>query len=272
MPSTFLPRYLFRIFLGAGGGFFVPTAAAITSGSESVDAISGGSYRTFRLPSHHLHFDVELERLARSLAPRFENYLDGLQSRLKFRLKRPMPVFLVKRGFGNAFVTFPSAASPSFSVLSPRLTAAELGSPTFLYAGDDEGVFDTFRHEAMHYVEEDQRRSFWSALMGDAPYSLPSGTAWAAEAWAVVHEKPSNPYSGRMKESYFGALMRANVSGRATPAPTEWDLSANNPDWRLLGSHYVVGSNFFAFLARTHGLAKVDDFMIHRNGFSASSL
>ncbi|MEO5668785.1 MAG: hypothetical protein ABIR96_12055, partial [Bdellovibrionota bacterium] len=117
--------------------------ATIQAGNDGLESVWGAEYRSFQSNLVTLRYDITLEPLARQLFPRIHAHLQKLQQEMGFKLNRPFPVFLLSRAFGNAFVAFPTVASPSFSVISPRLSAVELSSPTFLYAGDEEDFFDT---------------------------------------------------------------------------------------------------------------------------------
>ena len=155
--------------------------------------------------------------------------------------------------------------------MPPNLTAAEFGTSEFLFAGDEEDLFDTFTHEVMHYIEVDQHLPFWARITGDGSYSLPIGPAWTAEAWAVVHEAQGQAFKGRAKRSQFEAFAISQISTRPSKSLVSWDLSASNKEWSPMGAHYVVGSVFFKYLADTYGREKLDFYMTHQLGLSMPS-
>lgn len=244
---------------------------SLSGGTAGLEEVWGSDLRTLRTPLVNLRYDVSLEPMARRILPRLQSYLATLQKDLRFRLRRPLDLYLVARGFGNAFVMPAISSSSSFSLIPSSLPAAELGADVFVYAGTEEDFFTVFTHEVMHYIEFDQRMAPWRTLFGDAPYATPYPTGWMTEAWAVNHESRGRSNLGRMQESYFGALLRAGVSARASKEPTEWDLSRNNPEWVPVGAHYVVGSNFYYFLKERYGQRKLDKFVIHENSGGLSS-
>jgi len=243
----------------------------LTVGSGVASYVAGAEYFSFRSDTVILRYEAFLYPLAARLFPQLQNHVEKLQRELKFKLKRPIPVYLTSRGFGNAFVMYPSTASSAFSVIPSQLTSAELGSPIFIYAGMDEGFFDVFTHELMHYIEVDQRQEPWAQIVGDAAFRAPDPSPWMAEAWAVVHESQEEPFKGRAKDSYHGALVRSGVSERSSQAPEPWDLSSSNPEWKPVGSHYVVGSMFYRFLKERYGFGKLNDLVIHQNQWGGAS-
>jgi|GEM_PF-1485488 len=246
-------------------------AQELSSGSPSLEAVSGVDQLSLATENVILRFDVSLEPLARELLPRIDALIEKLETRLKFKLKNPMPLYLVSRGFGNAYVMGPYIAAPAYSVVPGTLTSAEIGSPIFSYAGFEEDSFDVFAHELMHYIEVDQEIPAWGVVFGEGAYNLPDNSSWMSEGWAVIHESRAAFLKGRMKKSLFGALLESNLSERDDGKLTGWDLSRNNPEWKFVGSMYVTGASFLDFLARKYGRNKVDELMLSRHPFSPTS-
>ncbi len=226
--------------------------------------IWGADYLTLESENILLRFDVRLETLARKVLPHFEKRLTGSLLERKTKLNRKIPIFLVARGFGNAFVMYPFL-NPSFMVLPAQLTSVETADTTQLFVGGEENVLDVFDHEIRHSIEFDQLLAPWAFLFGDGPFNFMNRPAWNIEAWAVLHEGGGLPTKGRMKPSYFGALFKSELMGRKTREPSRWDFSANSIEWRLIGGHYIVGSNFFYYLSSKYGLSKVDELVLGHN-------
>src|SRR6218665_647978 len=100
-----------------------PPARALDTGSGNLEYVSPGQYLTLKSDELWLRFDVQLEGLARKLFPRMNAHLQKLQRELGFKLNRPLPLFLIRQNFGNAFVQYATLSSPAFSVISSRLPA-----------------------------------------------------------------------------------------------------------------------------------------------------
>ena len=247
-------------------------AGSLETGSYSLGAVAGVPQRSLAAERVIIRFDQSLEPLARKLLPRIDSLIAKLEDKLKFKLKHPMPLYLVSRGFGNAFVMGSWIAAPAYSVLPSTLTAAEIGSPVFSYAGFEEDAFDVFAHELMHYIEVDQALPPWGVVFGEGAYGLPGDASWMREGWAVIHESRDMFLKGRMKESYFGAVLKSGLSESDDGKLTGWDLSRNNRDWAFDGSQYLSGANFLGFLARKYGRDKVDEMMLSRKPLNPQSI
>lgn len=265
-----MPNSKFKISFFISHFLFLNFAFTLSSGSFDVQVISGGRYKTLESANVVLRFDEALENKARKLLPVAQALLSDYQLKKNFTLNRKLTLYLVKNSFGNAFVSFPFL-NPTHMVLPAELSIASSQNRLFMFAGSDGTPFDVFQHEVMHFIEVDQLFAPWSVIIGDGAYDLPHHPSWMMEAWAVLHEGGSNPYKGRMKPSYYGALFKSELASRDAKFPSRWDLSSQNPNWSLLGAHYITGANFYNYLDKNYGRKKLDDFVLKENGFSLNS-
>ncbi len=149
----------------------------------------------------------------------------------------------------NAYVIPPVAGEPVAVVPTHNTTDA------FVLFGipPDPGFIGC--HEIVHYIQATQIAGFpgfLTSVFGDAYTPQVGLDAWFWEGLAVFYETRLQS-GGRLGSRYWNGVFRAGVAGRGINGGDLSELHRQTP----FGSHYLVGSHFVDWLARTHGEDKL---------------
>lgn len=160
-----------------------------------------------------------------------------------------MIVVMPDVSFNNAYVQPAVAGLEPHSVVPTHFTfdfASQLGMPP------DPGFIGC--HEIAHYVQFQQESGPWRILnrvFGNLASPQLGLDAWFAEGLAVYIET-SLQGSGRLAWPLWRGMFHAGVAGHRINGG---DLSVFHR--RFAGNHYLVGSHFVEYLAKTHGEDKL---------------
>lgn len=189
-------------------------------------------------------------------ALRFAGHIEGCVDRLRRaafvhndHADRLVTLIFPEVPLNNAYVIPPAAGEPVAVVPTHATTDAFalFGIPP------DSGFIGC--HEVVHYIQATQVTGFpgfLTTVFGDAYTPQIGLDAWFWEGLAVFHETRLQG-GGRLGSRYWNGVFNAGVAGRGINGGHLSELHRQTP----YGSHYLIGSHFVDWLARTYGEDKL---------------
>ncbi len=211
-------------------------------------SLARSDMRVFETDTMRLYYPAERREEAVRFAGRVEACVDKIKGATfvhNDHAERRLNVVFPEVPLNNAYVIPPAAGEP-VAVIPTHATTdafALLGIPP------DPGFISC--HELVHYIQAIQVTGFPGFLtdvFGDAYTPQIGLDSWFWEGLAVYHETKLQT-GGRLGSRYWSGVFRAGVAGHGINGGDLSDLHRQTP----YGSHYLVGSHFVDWLARTYG-------------------
>jgi len=216
-------------------------------------------WRTLQTEHFLVHFAERDRAQARTVAAVAERVYSRTTALLDWRPRLPTHIVLMDSAdFSNGFAS-PVPFNFSGIFLSPPDEGELLQNREWLEL--------VLSHEFFHIVHLDKAsgaplhlRSVLGRLVPFFPNVLQP--TWVIEGLAVYNESEPPRAYGRLGNSYFGGMMRAEVARGLR------SLSEVNAEGRgfPLNRDYLYGSNFFAFLRERYGDSVIRRFIDHYSG------
>lgn len=243
-----MKRWLLLVALLA----WLPAVSAQWSELSFVDP--GLRWRTLETAAFAVHFAEHNRDQARRVAGAAERILPRITSLLRWRpASRIQVVVLNSADFANGLAS-PVPFNYSMVFLTPPDEGELLQNREWLDL--------VLTHELFHIVHLDKARGPALGLrnvFGRLPYFFPNALQprWIIEGLAVHAESDGDRSHGRLGNSQFEGMMRAEAS-RGFRSLAE--INAGGRGFPL-NRDYLYGSYFFAFLQETYGAKAVTDFV-----------
>lgn len=211
-------------------------------------SLARSDMRVIETDTMRLYYPAERRDEALRFAGRVEACVEPIK-RASFvhndHADRPITLVFPEVPLNNAYVIPPAAGEPVAVVPTHATTDAFalLGIPP------DPGFIAC--HEVVHYLQAVQVSGFpgfLTTVFGDAYTPQVGLDSWFWEGLSVYYETKLQT-GGRLGSRYWSGIFRAGVAGRGINGGDLSDLHRQTP----YGSHYLVGSHFVDWLARTYG-------------------
>ena len=222
--------------------------------SELTFVDPGLRWRTLETANFAVHFGEQHRAQARIVAAAAESILPGLTGLLRWKPRsRIQVVVLDSADFANGLAS-PVPFNYTMIFLSPPDEGALLQNREWLDL--------VLTHELFHIVHLDMARSAplgLRSVFGRLPFLFPNALQprWVVEGLAVQAESDARRSYGRLANSHFEGMMRAEASrGFLSLA----EVNAGGRGFPL-NRDYLYGGYFFAFLQDRYGEKGVADFI-----------
>jgi hypothetical protein len=231
---------------------WVPAALAQFYEIPFVDP--GLRWRTLETASFAVHFAEQHRAQARVVAGVAEQVLPRITALLRWKPRsRIHLVVLDSADLANGFAS-PLPFNFSMVFLAPPDEGELLQNRDWLEL--------LLSHELFHVVHLDMARGAPQVLrniFGRQWFSFPNALApgWMIEGLAVHHESDAKLAHGRLRNSYFEAMMRAEVARGLRSLP---EVNAGGRGFPL-NRDYLYGSYFYAFLEERYGPSAIQRFV-----------
>jgi hypothetical protein len=204
----------------------------------------------------HVYYPRNERALALRVASRVEDCVSKLRAHTVSKEERDKPIIiLTSANFNNAFVV-----PPAFGLREEMVLPTHFSVEAFNFFDIGTSAIDEVAcHEALHYIHFQQISGLWlilSWIAGDvfSPNSMLD--LWFIEGLATYYEARFDEGFGRPHSPFFRGLFESGATalqGRLDPG----FLSMSNREELLTGGHYLSGSIFVDYLARTYGEQKL---------------
>jgi hypothetical protein len=216
-------------------------------------------WRTLQSANFSVHFAAQHRAQARIVAKVAEELYPRLTGMLGWRPQPPIELVLLDSAdFANGLAS-PLPFNYSAIFLSPPDEGELLQNEAWLEL--------VLTHELFHIVHLDKARGPPDSLrriFGRVPFFFPNALQprWVVEGLAVLAESDAGHAHGRLGQSYFEGMMRAEL---ARGLRSLREVNAEGRGFPL-NRDYLYGSYFFAFLRERYGAKALAEFIENYSG------